>query len=148
MNRNNRFRSYTSAFVFITVESRRGFVGQITTLLTIFVYGIAQMFVLRSSMPSQGISGSQNTMTFGQMLPLLLLLLLPPCLTVLELYAEKPSLQRVRRTEYIATNELDFASSPAADKEVDSVLSSDAATNQYIPHEPDLESLLRSVNAH
>ncbi|KAL8824036.1 MAG: hypothetical protein Q9191_005349 [Dirinaria sp. TL-2023a] len=48
----------------------------------------------------------------------------------------------------MATNGLDFASSPVADKEVDSVLSSDAATNQYIPHEPDLESLLRSVNAH
>ena len=85
MNSSNRFRSYTAAFVFITVELRRGFVGQITTLLATFTYGLGQIFVMRSSTPFQGISGSQNTMAFGQILPLLLLLL--PCFTVLELYS-------------------------------------------------------------
>ena len=86
-NRNSRFRSYSNAVIFLIVESRTTFLSQIFTLLFDFTYGLAQTVILRGSTPIQGISGSQNTMGFGQLVPLLFLLL--PCLTIFELYSGK-----------------------------------------------------------
>ena len=46
----------------------------------------------------------------------------------------------------MATSEQNSTDTPTAHKEVNSVLSSDTATRQSFPYEPDLERLLRSLN--
>lgn len=86
-NRNNRFGSYSHALVFIIEESSLAFLSQISTLLFDFIYGVDQAISFRRSLPAQGLSGDQNTMGFGQLVPLFLLVL--PCFTVFELYFGK-----------------------------------------------------------
>ena len=83
----SRFWSYTYSFRLISGESRTAFLGQTVLLLRDFTHGLTQTFVFRISTADQGISGSQNTFSFGQLLALLLLLL--PCFTVFELFSGK-----------------------------------------------------------
>lgn len=83
-NRNSRFKVYVHAFVFVIKEFSDSFLSQISTLLADFIYGVDIMFTSRRHTQAQGISGNQNTMAFGQVMPIFLLLL--PCLTVYELY--------------------------------------------------------------
>lgn len=86
-NRKTALQAYGFALVFMIVELDYAYLSQITTLLFDFVYCIVQIFIMRFSTPMQGISGSQDEMGFGQLMPLLFLIL--PFLTVLEVYSGK-----------------------------------------------------------
>ena len=57
------------------IEIGHSFLSDILTLLFGIVYGITQVFVNRSDEPVAGIVGSQNSVSFGQLVPLLLMLL-------------------------------------------------------------------------
>ena len=82
-----RFRSYFLATVFITGEYNNSFISQITILLVHIVYGFSKTIILRLCTPGGGITGNQNEMSFGQLVPLFLLLL--PGLAVGETYFGK-----------------------------------------------------------
>ena len=79
-----RFRSYLLAVVFIAVEYSYSFISQITILVFNLAYGFAYTIIYRSDTPGGGITGNQNEMGFGQLVPLFLLLL--PGLAVGEIY--------------------------------------------------------------
>ena len=57
------------------MEINYSFLGDLLTALFGIIYGTTLVFVNRSNEPSAGISGSQNTVNFGQLVPLLLMLL-------------------------------------------------------------------------
>lgn len=86
-NRNSRFGVYKNAFVLVIVEFSDSFLSQISTLFAEIIYGVDATIVLRRNTPPHGISGNQNTMGFGQVMPVFLLLL--PCYTIYELYIGK-----------------------------------------------------------
>ena len=86
---NTRLDAYMYATLFIAQELSYGFVSQVTLLISDLAYGLAYTIISRTQTPSQGIEGNQNEMSFGQLVPLFLLLL--PALTVGELYFGKPS---------------------------------------------------------
>ncbi len=86
-NRNSRFGVYENAFILVIVEFSDSFLSQISTLFAEIIYGVDATIVLRRNTPPHGISGSQNTMGFGQVMPVFLLLL--PCFTIYELYIGK-----------------------------------------------------------
>lgn len=79
-----RFTSYLLAVIFIAVEYSYSFISQITLLIFNLAYGFAYTIVYRSDTPGGGITGNQNEMGFGQLVPLFLLLL--PGLAVGEIY--------------------------------------------------------------
>lgn len=83
VNRNSCFGSYCHSLVFILHESSFAFLSQISTLMFDFIYGVDQTIMFRRSLPAQGLPGDQNAMSFGQLVPLFLLVL--PCLTVFDL---------------------------------------------------------------
>lgn len=83
-HRNSRIKAYVHASVFIIKEFSASFLSQIFILLADFTYAVDTTIILRHNTPAQGISGNQNTMAFGQLMPVFLLFL--PCLTVYELY--------------------------------------------------------------
>ena len=56
-------------------EIRHSFLGDLLTLQFGVALGLTQVIVPRSQKPSAGIVGSQNTINFGQLVPLLLMLL-------------------------------------------------------------------------
>ena len=82
-----RFTSYLLAVIFIAVEYSYSFISQITLLVFNLAYGFAYTIVHRSETPGGGITGDQNEMGFGQLVPLFLLLL--PGLAVGEIYFGK-----------------------------------------------------------
>ena len=57
------------------MEINYSFLGDLITALFGIIYGTTLVFVSRSNEPSAGIVGSQNTVNFGQLVPLLLMLL-------------------------------------------------------------------------
>ena len=57
------------------MEINHSFLGDLITALFGLIYGTTLVFVSRSNEPSAGIVGSQNTVNFGQLVPLLLMLL-------------------------------------------------------------------------
>lgn len=65
-------------------EIKYSFLGDLFTLQFGVVLGITQVIISRINEPSAGLEGSQNDINFGQLVPLLLLLL--PLLTVGEVY--------------------------------------------------------------
>lgn len=65
-------------------EMRRSFLSEILILLFGVSYGISQVITNRVQIPSAGIAGDQNTMSFGQLVPLLLIAL--PVLAAGEVY--------------------------------------------------------------
>lgn len=75
-------RSVETMFLF--QEFQRSFLSEISFSLFSLAYGITQVFVYRNSIPEAGLSDDQNTMSFGQLVPLLLLAL--PVLTAGELF--------------------------------------------------------------
>lgn len=87
INRKSRFRSYSHALIFVIEESSFSYLSQFFTLWFDFIYSVDQTIIFRLSPPAQGVSGDQNTMGFGQLVPLFLLVL--PCFTVFELYFGK-----------------------------------------------------------
>ena len=82
-----RFRSYFLAVIFIADEYSYSFISQITVLIFNLTYGFTYTLVFRSYTPGGGITGNQNEMGFGQLVPLFLLLL--PGLSVGEVYFGK-----------------------------------------------------------
>ena len=61
--------------IMMMIEISHSFLSDILTLLFGIVYGVTQVFVNRSDEPGAGIVGSQNSVSFGQLVPLLLILL-------------------------------------------------------------------------
>ena len=72
------------AFWFLTQEMRRSFLSEILTTLFGVGYGFLQLFATRNLAPKAGLSGDQNTISFGQLVPLLLIAL--PLLGAGEIY--------------------------------------------------------------
>ena len=70
--------------LYLLEEMQRSFLSEIITLLFGVSYGISQVITNRNDTPSAGISGDQNAMTFGQLVPLLLIAL--PLLAAGEVY--------------------------------------------------------------
>ncbi len=61
--------------VFVSRQLSNAFLSDILTSLFGVTYGIAQIIVYRRSVPIGGLSGSQNIMGFGQLMPLVLMAL-------------------------------------------------------------------------
>lgn len=72
------------AFWFLSQEMRRSFLSEILTTLFGVGYGFLQLFATRNLVPKAGLSGDQNTISFGQLVPLLLIAL--PLLGAGEIY--------------------------------------------------------------
>lgn len=75
---------------YLNQEMQRSFLSEILTLLFGVSYGISQVVTNRNQIPSAGLSGDQNAITFGQLVPLFLLTL--PMLAAGEVYYGKCSL--------------------------------------------------------
>lgn len=75
---------FVSDILYMNQELRHSFVSELLTLLFGVVYGITQIVVDRRDVPPGGLAGSQNTMGFGQLVPLFLLAL--PVLAGAEVY--------------------------------------------------------------
>lgn len=71
-------------FWYLNQEMQRSFLGEILTTLFGVGYGIAQVITYRNLVPKAGLSGDQNTISFGQLVPLLLIAL--PILAAGEIY--------------------------------------------------------------
>lgn len=88
MQKNGRaLKAHKLTFLFRIDELNLSFLDLITMFLVEIIFGLDQTLLYRLSVPDQGISGSQNTMEFGQLVPLFLLAL--PCLALFELYSGK-----------------------------------------------------------
>lgn len=86
--RKRRRSLYLMAWIY--AEVGHAFLGQILTLTFGLTYGVAEVITVRNVVPTQGLAQDQNTMEFGQVLPLLLITL--PFLQVGEIYYGKPTL--------------------------------------------------------
>ena len=75
---------------YLNQEMQRSFLSEILTLLFGVSYGISQVVTNRNQVPSAGLSGDQNAITFGQLVPLFLIAL--PVLAAGEVYYGKCSL--------------------------------------------------------
>ena len=71
--------------VYLVQEMQKSFLSEILTLLFGVSYGVSQVITNRNDTPRAGISGDQNAMTFGQLVPLLLIAL--PVLAAGEVYS-------------------------------------------------------------
>ena len=69
---------------YLNQEMQSSFLSEILTLLFGVSYGISQVITNRNDEPDWGISGDQNSMSFGQLVPLLLIAL--PGLAAGEVY--------------------------------------------------------------
>ena len=76
-----RLKSYLLATIFMAREISVGFVSQLTVSVFALAYGCAQTIHFRSH---KNTGGEENVMGFGQLVPLLFLIL--PVLAVCELY--------------------------------------------------------------
>lgn len=56
-------------------EIRKSFIGELLTLLFGITYGLTLITVNRNDIPPAGLSGSQDTVGFGQLVPLFLMAL-------------------------------------------------------------------------
>ena len=71
-------------FWYLNQEMQRSFLSEILTAMFGVGYGIAQVFTYRNLLPEAGLSGDQNFISFGQLVPLLLIAL--PLLAAGEIY--------------------------------------------------------------
>ncbi len=69
---------------YLNREMQSSFLSEILTLLFGVSYGISQLITNREAIPSAGLLGDQNAMSFGQLVPLLLIAL--PVLAAGEVY--------------------------------------------------------------
>ena len=83
----SRIRSYTLAIFFMDREFAFSFSVTLALLLVDLTYGLVQVFNYRAATPHGGIDGNQDEISFGQLVPLLLLLL--PLFTVGEIHSGK-----------------------------------------------------------
>lgn len=81
------FRRRVVEIMYLNQEMQRSFLGEILTLLFGVSYGISQVITNRNQVPIAGLSGDQNAMSFGQLVPLLLIAL--PMLAAGEVYFGK-----------------------------------------------------------
>ena len=81
------FRRRVIEILYLNQEMQRSFLGEILTLLFGVTYGISQVITNRNQVPLAGLSGNQNAMSFGQLVPLLLIAL--PVLAAGEVYFGK-----------------------------------------------------------
>ena len=73
-------------------EIQHSFMGVLLSLLFAVTYGIAQIIVYRQAKPSGGLTGAENSISFGQLVPLLLMLL--PVFAAVEVYFGKSRCDR------------------------------------------------------
>ena len=73
--RRSRFLIKLFDILFINREIGDSFLGELLTLTFGVTYGIAQIVLFRQSVPAAGIMGDQNAMDFGQLVPLLFMVL-------------------------------------------------------------------------
>lgn len=78
---------YALATVFMGRELAFSFFITMALLITDITYGFVQVFEYRAAAPLGGIKGNQNEISFGQLVPLLLLLL--PIFTMMEIHSGK-----------------------------------------------------------
>lgn len=83
-SKNSAFKCRLVETIFVFQELQRSFLSEILFSFSVVTYGIAQVFVYRSKKPEAGLSGDENAMSFGQLVPLLLLAL--PLLTAVDVY--------------------------------------------------------------
>lgn len=69
---------------YLNQEMQRSFLSEILTLLFGVSYGISQVITNRNQVPNAGLSGNQNDISFGQLVPLFLIAL--PVLAAGEIY--------------------------------------------------------------
>ena len=69
---------------YLNQEMQRSFLSEILTLLFGISYGISQVITNRNQVPNAGLSGDQNAISFGQLVPLFLIAL--PALAAGEIY--------------------------------------------------------------
>ncbi len=69
---------------YLNQEMQKSFLSEILTLLFGVSYGISQVITNRNQVPMAGLSGNQDAMSFGQLVPLLLITL--PVLAAGEVY--------------------------------------------------------------
>ena len=72
---------------FMTHEVQNSFLGDLLSLIFGFTFGVTSVTVSRVNKPSVGLSGDENIMSFGQLVPLLLIAL--PILAAGEVYFGK-----------------------------------------------------------
>ena len=72
-------------FWYLNQEMQRSFLSEILTSLFGVGYGIAQVIIYRNLVPNVGLSGDQDLISFGQLVPLLLIAL--PLLAAGEIYS-------------------------------------------------------------
>ena len=80
-------KRYALATVFMGRELAFSFFITMALLITDLTYGFVQVFEYRAATPRGGIEGNQNEFSFGQLVPLLLLLL--PIFTMGEIHSGK-----------------------------------------------------------
>ena len=85
----NRMR-YSRVVLWVYTEMGHAFLSEIFTLIFSVAFGVTQIVCARNvNVPGQGLAQNQNSMTFGQILPLLLIAL--PFLQAGEVYHGKPN---------------------------------------------------------
>lgn len=72
---------------YLNQEMQNSFLGEIHDLLFSVSYGIAQVIINRNQIPTGGLSGDQNAISFGQLVPLLLIAL--PVLAAEKVYFDE-----------------------------------------------------------
>ncbi|KAL8670231.1 MAG: hypothetical protein Q9168_005219 [Polycauliona sp. 1 TL-2023] len=82
--KHHQLKVYINTILFVADEQSYAFASQIMILIFDLVYGFTSTIVVRNEIPYDGIEGNQNEMGFGQLVPLILLLL--PALAVGEIY--------------------------------------------------------------
>ena len=81
------FRRQIYSLRYFYSQLNDSFLGEILTLLFGVTYGITSVVMSRVQVPDVGLSAGQNSMSFGQLVPLLLMLL--PCLAAGEVFFGK-----------------------------------------------------------
>ena len=80
----NRLKSLILTTIFLAHELSFSFLSQVVFLSFNLTYGFAATIMYKIDTPFGGIEGNENEMGFGQLVPLLLLLL--PALAMVEIY--------------------------------------------------------------
>ena len=84
---NKSWKLALTQIVIVSREIQYSFMAVLLSLLFAVTYGVAQIIVYRQAKPSGGLTGAENTVSFGQLVPLLLMLL--PVFAAVEVYFGK-----------------------------------------------------------
>ena len=83
----SRFERWVEGSSYLYQQLSDSFLGEILTLVFGMAYGITEVLYARLKVPDVGLSDGQNAMGFGQLVPLLLMVL--PILAAGEVYFGK-----------------------------------------------------------